>query len=344
MKIAVVGWQTDVDADILKSCNDNDIETEWLMLGPKNPYNAYVMGSRYDIATPERIEKVINDSSIDLFIYKYPFWLDQYPQLKAIIQSHPVIAWQTELGPTCHFGVQYSAGFHTIGVNSRYEMQAYEKAYPNAKVLYFPFGCCKWDERDLRRYSQYTSDRLIADGSCHYACGPNGQGCEGGWKHISCDTMIAPVAHLGLAVYGNLFNLDPPYGDGKHGWEASPWKAMHAGVYDWEDYHKIYSSAKVYLGITFNWKLGGFGVKLPRAMSCGIPVLWHKTIGLELDGFRHAEHYLACATPEDTLSYTKAMLSNPDFAQEMGERGKEFVLQNFQYCDIISRVVDNMYS
>lgn len=335
MKVCIVGWPADPDADILRSCNDNNIETEWLMLGPENPYNRNYMGSRYDIPTPERIEEVLAMKDIDLFLYKYPFWLEQYPRLAEIIDTRPVVAWQTELGPTTNpYGFQASERFQLVAANSRYEMKKYKEQFPDKKILYMPFGCVKWHADEFVENAQYASD-LVADGSCHYACN-DGKGCEGGWKHVSCDVMIAPVAEkYSFACYGHLPHLH----DTKHGWEFTPWASYHRGTYECTDYVQVYSSCKLYLGITFNWQLGGFGVKLPRALSTGIPVLWHKTIGLEEEGLIEGSHYIACEDADATAEWVEFLLKHPNHREILGYQGRMFAEANYQYSDLLTDLV-----
>lgn len=333
MKIAIVGYNTDVDCDIKRSCKDAGIEVEWLLLGPTNPYSCSYMDTDCINPTTQRINEVINMRDIDLYIYKYPFWLEQYPALKAIIDTKPVVAWQTELGPTTNpYAFQASEGFHTVAANNKYEIQKYREQFPNKRILYMPFGCVKWKDSELIPKEKFRS-KLVADGTCHYTCG-----CEGGWKRQSVETIIQPVAHMGLATYGRLPHLDE-----SHEWLSTPWVKYYRGVYECNEYPQVYNTAQVYLGITFNWHLGGFGVKLPRAMSTGIPVIWHKTVGLEQDGFIDRTHYIASSSPAETITFTNMLLQDKSFAKAISSAGKLFVEEHFQYSTLLMNLVRQYY-
>jgi len=336
MKICIVGWGTDVDCDMKRSCKDAGIEVEWLIVGPQNPYSCDYMGNDYDLATTEKIDHVLAMNDIDCFIYKYPFWLGQYPQLQAIIHTRPVVAWQTEHGPTLSYGIANSRDFRFVAITNRQEIPAYQAAYPDKKIMYLPFGSVKWRDDELKWEGKYKS-LFVADGSAHYTCG-----CEGAWKRKSCEVMIQPVVSMGyaekdLAVYGYLPNLDA-----SHGWESSPWKSSHRGTYNCTEYPKVYTSAEIYLGITFNWSLGGYGVKLNRALSTGIPVIWHRTLGLEKEGFVEGEHYLTSSSAEETEDHINLLLNNFVFADKMGRCGRKFVDENMQYSMLLTNLVNEV--
>lgn len=331
MKLLVAGWPTDTDCDMKRACQDAGIDFTFLCLGPPNPYSTEYMGCAYTLATAKHVQEVLSHD-YDLYLYKYPFWLKEWPSLQALIGRKPVVAWQTEQGPTQRAALASSLPFHCVAVNNRMDLAAYGVVFPEKKILSLPFGCVRWTPEELIPVERYRAD-LVADGTPHFACA-----CEGGDKRRSVETMILPVLNKDIAFYGRL-----PHLDYSHDWQGIDWALPHfRGTYRCDEYPQVYSSAKIYLGITFNWRLGGWGVKLPRALSTGIPVIWQHTYGLAAEGLENTVHYFAPETSFGTRVYVEHLLGHEGFRRQIGRKGKQFALEHWEYGANLLRLAEEV--
>lgn len=72
----------------------------------------------------------------------------------------------------------------------------------------------------------------------------------------------------------------------------------------------------------------GFGLTVTEALWKGKPVIGGATGGIRLQVFDHYTGF-AVSTPEGAALRIRYMLKRPDRLKQMGERGKNFVLENF---------------
>src|SRR6266850_5864370 len=175
MKILLAGYPTDLDADLWRSCHDADIDLTNIMVHPPNPYNIDFMEGKYVLSDPEQNRELL-DQDYDLYIFRYPFWLDQHPHLKALIGERPILVLSTEQGPTREETMPTCEPFQFIGVNNKQEIPRYKERFPSKKILYFPFGAVNFREDERQSDPQYKSE-FIADGAPHSVCN-----CCGGTK------------------------------------------------------------------------------------------------------------------------------------------------------------------
>ncbi|SRR5215204_926019 len=332
MKILVVGWGADPDCDMKRSCLDAGVDFEMCFVNGPNPYSHEYMDIDFNNRPMDWVQQIIDRSDVDLYLFKYPFWLDQYPQLKSILHKKKVVAWSTEHGPTLNYALQASEQFSYVAVTNKHEIPIYQAHFPDKKILYLPFGCCIWRDDELVSNPKYAST-LVADGACHYTCC-----CEKGYKRTSIDVMIMPVIDRDIAFYGSEV-IAPD----NHSWRNMPGGAeRYRGTYRCDEYPQVYSSAKIYMGITFNWQTGGMGVKLARAMSTGIPVVWHATLGLSLEGLQSGEQLMLSSNPHITKLTVDKLLADDEQRIALGQRGKEWVVENWDYAKNLKRIASEI--
>lgn len=275
----------------------------------------------------------------DLYIFRYPYWVDD-----SLPIPQPAVAWASEQGPTRHWAIRTSRLFEHVAFNAKIEEQAYREALPGKVLHYLPFGCTA---RSVQRPDPKFASDLIADGRCHYACsGHCGTDPPHTDKHTSVDAMVIPLIRDGfnLKVWG-LVDWGPV--NRLCGWMGVPEiKAepdrFYGGMYAAEDYASVYASCKVYIGVSWNWRLGGYGTKLARALVSGIPVLWHRTVGMELDGLVTDEHLEVSTYPDETVCKARELLGDEKRRIELGRAGRDFALRNWEWGDNLLRLAKDI--
>lgn len=269
----------------------------------------------------------------DLVILKYPFFVLRYQLTNHLLElgkKTPFVVWCSEQGPTRNFAFDNASPFPRVAVNNLMDVKYYREKLPDTKIYYLPFGSASYMQDELVSHNQYKSD-LLADSKCHYTC------CEyKAAKKKSCDVMIVPVLDKDIALYGAV--------NPRHGWAGVPgaitkWR----GKYFLSDVNKLYSSTKLYIGITWNWAYGGYGIKLARCLGIGVPLLWHYTIGMENE-FEKGNQLDWSSTPEETIERVEYYLSHDKDRIEMGRRGKEYADHHLNWGSNLMRLVEEVRS
>lgn len=247
----------------------------------------------------------------------------RYPQGWAAPQGK-VVCFVSEQGPTRSYAIQSAAPYNNVALNNKEDF----KHYPSQKnLLYLPFGCYRLPPREFLVPKKYD---IISTTCPHYTCR-----CEGGLKAESVKTMLFPLNNHNLAVYGMK--------EGACGW-GGVHELAHAYKGDflsWE-YSDYLNQARLYVDCTWNWKDGGYGVKLARALATGIPVIWQYTTGMELDGFEKGNQLDWSNSTEDTIILVDHYLSHPKEAVEMGRRGREWANEKWSWGKNIRRIYNEL--
>jgi glycosyltransferase involved in cell wall biosynthesis len=213
-------------------------------------------------------------------------------------------------------------------VNNRHELGAWRARFPGSVVHELPVGCTL---REAPRF--HTDFDLVADGKCHYACSQCGQD----WKRRSIEALVLPLLGSGASL-----NLYGPRGT-SCGWHHVPGTGPHTrGIYPAATYADVYARHKVYVGISWNWGLGGYGIKLARALATGIPVLWHRTLGMAEDGLIAGRHLVTSAAPEETRLRVRELLIDKDRAEALGAEGQAFALREWRWGPNLLRLLDEV--
>jgi glycosyltransferase involved in cell wall biosynthesis len=210
-------------------------------------------------------------------------------------------------------------------------VNAWRARYPETSVHYLPIGCT---ERDAPRLAPFDHEKdVVADGKAHYEC----TRCSGDWKRKSIEALVLPMIEdkVSLSLYGPQ--------SGMCGWFAVPGAGdSYRGTYAPEAYAHVYARHKIYLGISWNWNFGGYGVKLARALATGIPVLWHRTVGMAEDGLTVGKDLLATSTAEETRMRVRELLADDERRAELGAEGQRFALTHWRWVPNLLRLCEEV--
>lgn len=335
MKVMFIAFPGEGEYDFYRSCKQNNIDVEmyfttighirgYLNFGNKQP--PYTGGipidppdMEYKMIGKNQIGSLIDNSDADLIVLKYP----QDDWSRPTKNLHKTICWQSEQGITKQWAIRSSQSYIHIGVNNVEELEYYKNTFPNKKIHYMPFGCYV-SPQTLIENKPYD---ILTDG--RFPSGPIGN-AEADDRRQSIHTMIDPIQDYNIAYYGV-------------GWELYlPAKNKHKGFFNHWEYPEIYSQAKLYLGITWNWKYSGFGIKLARAMSCGIPVIWHYTPGLEKEGFERKVHVDWSHSPMETKELVDFYLNNKQQRFLLGANGRDWAIENWEWAKIVKRIIEEL--
>jgi len=325
MRVIWIAMVTECERDIERSCARAGIDLEIWRIESSSSWDLCITPGMRKIEVHE-IERQLERTEFDLVVVRYPGWmpLEMRRRLSSCYAGR-FMCWQSEQGPTLEWALRASEGFSVVGVNNRMEMPRYKAKFRGAKILYMPAGCVASD------HEVEPKEDLVVDGSAHFACTCSG---AGNLKRMSVDTMVSPMIQDGrsLAIYG--FN-------GKHhGWCDVPGAEPHyRGTYAPADAQRVYARHRVYLGITWNWKHGGFGIKLARAMASGIAVLWHRAPGMAEDGLIEGQHLLLSSSPAETREHVARLLGDEDYRMALGARGRAFALEHWEWSKTLRRVL-----
>ncbi len=326
MKVILIAWPGEGEYDFFLSCQQFGIDVELFFVDMGNikgylafskkspPYSNSIPaidppGIKYTLINTNDIGRIINETQADLYILKYPQSSWSLPD-----NQQNVVSWQSEQGITLEYAIGSAIQYQNIGVNNTLEITRYKETYNNKHILYMPFGCYNPEiSQESKIYDLIVDGRYGRDGGIDFQ-----------QRLASVDTMVMPVLDYNIALYGV-------------GWELLQTNKHKGLFYHWE-YPSIYALGKIYLGITWNAPNGGYGIKLARALSTGIPVIWHRTVGMELDGFERGNQLDWSSSPEETRSLVDYYLSHDSERIEMGKRGKEWALNNWQWGSILKRI------
>jgi hypothetical protein len=331
VKILWIGTATECEPDIV-----HDAKLFGLDLEVWNVDEKLTAEQRYDETTRTRdvpggraLVQLVQRATFDLAVFRFPYYFDREVDLTPL-RDRPVVAWSSEQGPMLDEAMRVCEGFANIAVNNRHEMPAWRARFPDRWLHYLPFGCT---ERRLSVIPEPKERDFIADGKCHYAC----TRCGHDWKRRSVETMILPLIEdwASLALYGPNEDL--------HGWYAVPGAGEFTrGEYAPEKAALVYARHKVYVGISWNWGLGGYGAKLARALAARIPVLWHRTVGMAEDGLISGVHLVTSSSAEETRLRARELLQDDDRRRELAGMGQAFALDRWRWAPNLLRLLDEV--
>ncbi len=310
MKIAWVGIPTEIEPDIERAAErTEDLEVKMF------PINNDSLGNNFPV-----VLKKIASEYFDLVLFKFPVYYNRESiddSISKVLGHKRYVAWSSEQGPTRDFALVASNTFSHIAVNNLVDLSFYKGIFKDSTIHYLPFGSVVYDDNELIFDDNYKSD-LLADGVCHYACGEYRS-----WKKKSVDVMILPILDLDLKVYGRMAL--------PCGWRGVPNLPFNRiSEYSYNFINRLYPSVKLYLGISWNWYHGGYGMKLARALGTGVPVLWHYTFAMEQD-FEYDNQLVWSKTPEETRELVLYYLSHDKERIEMGQHGRQYANKHLDW-------------
>jgi hypothetical protein len=327
MKIVWVCNPTEVETDLWRAAQNYPeltLET-WVVSGLEGQLAPYFQHGVSELSVEGRLDFLarLAQSNADLYVFRHPTWLGEEPlrgAFRRLFAGLPVVAWASEQGPTRPEAIQAGVLFERVAVNARYELPLYRHWRPGTKLYYLPFGCARRQPDEMQPRREWATD-LVADGGCHYQCGEHG-----GWKRTSVDVMVRPLLDQKLGLWG--------HGPEDHGWKGVPGvveAGCYRGAYFAGEHVLLYRACSIYLGITWNWGLGGYGCKLARALASGVAVLWHRTVGMELDGLVPGLHLMTSATAEETRHAALWLLAAAETRHEIAAAGQQFALREWEW-------------
>jgi hypothetical protein len=344
-KILWIGTATEIEPDIVHDAKLHAVDLEvW------NVDTKLTEPQRYDVATRtrdvpggQRLVDLVARASFDLAVFRFPHYFDERTTGKfdlAPLRNRPVCTWASEQGPMLEVAMRAAAGFRHVVVNNRHEMGEWRARFAQSastrySVHYVPVGCTERyvTETELDKVSPIEARDLLADGKAHYEC----TRCSGDWKRRSVEALVSPMieGRASLSLYGP--------DEGLHGWYAVPGAGdYYRGQYAPETYVDVYARHKIYLGITWNWGLGGYGIKLARALAAGIPVLWHRTVGMAEDDLVAGKHLALSSSADETRMRVEELLADDARRAELGAEGQRFALENWRWAPNLLRLLEEV--
>ncbi len=336
MRIVWISSPSELETDIIRSAEAAGIDCYMYWILGKSDSKEIFSSKNFRhvrVAPASRMHEVVKEIieiNPDLCVARYPTWSNA----GELCKIPNLVLWLSEQGPTRDHS--FITGILrlpciNLGVNNLVDVEYFKNKCPDKRVLYLPFGCYSWKDEDLQPNAEYVSD-LIADGGAHYAC----HCCTPSWKRQSVETMVLPVINRNIALYGSAGS------DNIHGW-----KHMPGGTEKWRSnwgsgrHAVVYSSAKLYLGINWSWSFGGYGSKLSRALSTGIPVLWHKTVGMEKE-FEKGNQLDWSSTPKETVERVDYYLTHDKERIAMGQRGRQYAQEHLDWGKNLTKLAQKI--
>ncbi len=344
MKLVWIGTPADPEFDITAAlAKSKNIDMHWyIMLDPADKHNDFHLDQitradniNMEIFAPKQTGAVLSalfKMKSDLIIVKHPSWIrvlakNRYVEL---LNSIPIVCWTWEWIPNMVLNDMPQLEWPRIAMSNTPDLWRCQAAFPNKQALYLPFGTYK--QPDYQPQEQWKSD-LIADAQPHSACG-----CFKGIKKQSVDTMVRPVLDKDIALWGSRYGTKT-----KHDWLWEPEYASKVrGTYTTRDYPAVYKSAKIYLGVTWNWATGGYSTRLARALMSGIMVIWHKTLGSELDINPKEKIMEWSDSPERTRELVDYYLSHEEERQKVALAGQKWALEHWGWEKALLRLAEEV--
>lgn len=339
--------QTEAEYDLyvagieIWSCEPVDVRLAHEHLAHMPTTSSIFYDAPRDVSHGERVAwmRRLAARDADFYVFRYPYWLtaDLLAEFVTLFKNRPVVAWSSEQGPMRHGVMRHFTPFRHVAANNYYDVHFFRTQLSRETVVhYLPF-CATPLTRIAQPDTRWTSD-IIADGTPHYGCGA---ACQAAFdvrnvKQQSIEIMIRPLlVSCDVGLWGN----DDPV----HGWRGIPEvqqrPTLYRGKYPPDRYADVYASCKLYVGASWNWAHGGYGTKLARALMAGIPVLWHKTPGMETDGLRPHEHLLVSDSAETTALL---MSTSAAVRKQVGDAGRAFAEQNWSWKPNLQRLYEEL--
>lgn len=316
---------------VLSDPNDQNNDYHLGMLTHAPNININVINGSYIDGICEHITTI----SKDLVILRHPTWIandGRAKEIQAILKDQPLVCTTWEWVPNIAMSqMPPLTAWNRIAVSNSQDFNRAKLSFPDKQILKLPFGVVPWSKEELTPKKEYESD-IMCDAQPHYECKEFNS-----VKRHSVDTMIGPAIDLraNLALYGSRYgtvsNCD---------WSYTP--KFHPFVrpsFNTKEYPHVYASTKLYLGVSWNYLHGGFSVRLSRSLGCGVPTIWHETIGRELD------------VPKDVVKWskdydsTKTLISyyldekHEEERIKLGKDGKKWALDNLEWTKQLARLV-----
>lgn len=286
----------------------------------------------------EEVCKFVAEQENDLIIIRHPVWIPNDGAAKEISDilspKQKLIVWTWEWVPNYAMAQMPPLNpWPRIAVTNSQDMHRAKMSYPNKQILYLPFGVVNRTPEELAPMEQYSTD-LMCDAQPHYECKE-----YNGIKRASVDQMIKPAFEFPeykLALWGSRYGETTPCD-----WGSTPeFVPYHRGHFKTMEYPHVYASAKLYLGVTWNYGTGGYSIRLARALSIGIPTIWQDTVGRETD---IPENVLQWSLNYDhTKEAIKYLMEHEDKRLELGRKGKEFALRNWEWAVLLNKLVQEV--
>lgn len=275
----------------------------------------------------EVLKRVANENP-DLIILRYGSGFEGYQdRINKIMIDQNFWLWCSEQGVSRRKqeGI-IAGGFNNVLANNKVDQKYYQNKFPKKKIGYLPFGCVPQIHKRVKPKPEYMCD-CIADGTPKYYSDKTI------YKKQSIDTMIMPlVGKVDLGLWGK--------GDGKLGWKAIPGLSQYyKGEYLYDNVAEVYSSCKIYLGISNNWFHGGYGKKLATALACGIFVIWHETPGIHGD-FEYHKNLMWSPTPKETLILVEHYLRYDDARERLAINGQKYAYEKLSWEKNLLKIVE----
>lgn len=325
MKVYWFAWPGEGEYDLSIACHNSGIDFQLMCVDPVGHLGDVPWINR-TVITPDQIGKVIERNEADLYVLRYP-----QPSWSLPKDMSKVINWCSELGVTRPSAEGTIGPFDKVAVNNKYELQYYRNKYPGKKFFYLPFGC--YVPPLLRDFSKFCE--IVVTSRCHYACQHDHP-----YRRQSIEKMVFPLFNISdrVDIYGPAFDVGTLCG-----WEQVPHLGkMYKGSFSHWEFNSVLSVAQLCVGSSWNWSLGGLSLQVPRVMSTGTPLIWPKTLGMELEGLERGNQLDWSDSAEETARIVTYYLRHPVEAHAMGMRGRDWFIQNWEWSKNLKRLVEEV--
>ncbi len=344
MRVIWVGHPTECEFDMAESCRQAGIDFVVYQIGAylvqmaEGEVQGPSAGKYYGMNRHTALLEQLMEEPSDLIIFRYPYWVmadsDHFvPLIRKLEEKRRVVVWSSQQGHT-QFTLSLAPAkrFHNIAIDNHVDQAKYVSLLPDHNIYRLPAGCAKWGPEALVAKEQYGGRDIVSDGNPHYSCYP--AACAM-YKKLSVETMLFPLAKYSLSVYGSN-NL-------QHAWPGIPeLKDQYRGFYQPPEHTHVYASHRLYVGITWNWNFGGYGIKMGRALSTGIPVIWQRTVGAELEGLVEGEHVEYSGSAAETKEKVDYYLAHPEKCKQLGQAGQKWVRANWDWASNFVRLANEI--
>lgn len=341
MKIVWVSGLSDCEFDLTNAiARSPDIELDYYcIIDPFDQNNDYHLAQLTEASNIDLIKvpvgfknemvKMLSKLSCDLMVFRHPMWVSSDSEASvfaSFLKNQPLIVWTWEWEPNRHLNALCPLAWPRLAVTNHGDILRCMLEFPQKQCLYFPFGVINRNTNELQVNSDYQYD-LMCDAQPHYVCGEYNN-----VKKNSVDILIKPVLGDNLALWGSRYGTITDCD-----WPASPELApYHRGNFETKDYPKVYSSSKIYLGVSWNAYTGGYSIRFARALGCKMFIIWQDTYLHELDDPNQVVKYTN--EPAETKELVNYYLSHDQERIDFAERANYWALQNWEWSIQLRRL------